>query len=84
VGDGVAFAVVPALVQVAGERVDQVCALLGDGGQVLDAAGIDELAHRGLVQPQLAADRCLGHALSCQFLHGRVVLAQPGHDLLLR
>jgi hypothetical protein len=54
---GVAFAFVPALVQVPGVGVDQVGALFGLGDQVIDAAGGGELAHGGRVQSELAADR---------------------------
>jgi hypothetical protein len=80
---GVALAFVPALVQVPGIGVDQVGALLGLGDQVIDAAGGGELAHGRRVQPEFAADRCLGHSLGVQALDCVVVLAHPGDDLLL-
>jgi hypothetical protein len=79
---GVAFAFVPALVQVPGIGVDQVGALLGLGDQVIDAGGGGELAHGGRVQSELAADRCLGQPLGVQVLDGVVVRAHPGDDLL--
>jgi hypothetical protein len=79
---GVAFAFVPALVQVPGIGVDQVGALLGLGDQVIGAAGGGELAHGGRVQSELAADRGLGQPLAVQVLDRLVVVAHPGDDLL--
>ena len=52
---GVAFALVPPLVQVFDVVIDQVRALLGFGGQLLQGAGGGELADRGRVQAQLAS-----------------------------
>jgi hypothetical protein len=81
---GVAFAIVPAPVQVLGVGVDQVCPLLGLGSDILGGAGLGELAHGGLVQAELAADRRLGHPPGEQLVHGGVMLTQPSDDPLLR
>jgi hypothetical protein len=51
---------------------------LGLGGQVIDAAGSGELAHGGLVQSQLAADRRLGQPPGLQLLDRVLVGAHPG------
>jgi hypothetical protein len=79
---GVAFAFVPALMQMRGIGVDHMGALLGLGDQVIDAGRGGELAHRRRVQPQLAADRRLGQPLAVQVLDRLVVVAHPGDDLL--
>jgi acyl-coenzyme A thioesterase PaaI-like protein len=54
--------------------------LLGHDDQLGDADGVEELADRGLVQAELAADRRLVPPLSGQFVHGGVVLTEAGHD----
>jgi hypothetical protein len=71
------------LVQVCDVVIDQVCALLGFGGQLLERAGGGEVANRGRVQAQLASDRCLRQAAGTQLVYRGVLFTHPGDDLLL-
>ncbi|WYB34013.1 hypothetical protein WJ438_01135 [Streptomyces sp. GD-15H] len=77
---GVSDAFVPALVQVADVRVDDVRPLQALGHDVVGGAGAHQFADGGLVQPELAADRRLRHPLFPQLVGGGVLLTQPGHD----
>ncbi|MGI5438081.1 hypothetical protein ACQEV4_11855 [Streptomyces shenzhenensis] len=80
---GISYAFVPAPVQVADVRVDDMRPLQALGDDIISGAGVDQLADGGLVQPELPADRRLRHPLRPQLVGGGMLLPQPGHDLQL-
>lgn len=80
---GVSDALVPAPMQVAGVRIDNVRALESLGDDVVDGAGVDELADGGLMEPDFPADGRFRHALCPQLVDGGMLIAQPGDNLQL-
>jgi hypothetical protein len=80
---GVSDAFVPAPVQVADIRVDDVRPLQAFGDDDVRGGGANQFADGGLVQSEFPADPCLGPPLLPQFVGGSMLFTEPSHDFQL-
>ncbi|WSE00954.1 transposase [Streptomyces sp. NBC_01474] len=81
---GVSDAFIPAQMQVAGIRVEDVHPLQAPGDDVVRGRGIDQFAGGGLVQSEFPTDPRLRHPLLPQLVGSGMLFTEPSHNLQLR